>query len=107
MGSVVKTAVRNVACNLAKPASNLLTYYRTDSVQTGSHDTFLSRFALFYGMTIWWDLLDTNKLYAEHLFQQKIRKPQHCAVAFAFLDAGNYFTTFMVSLMLLPTTLMK
>ena len=26
-GSVVKTAIRNVACNLAKPASNLLTYY--------------------------------------------------------------------------------
>ena len=43
MGSVVKTAVRN-----------LLTDYRlTDSVQTGSHDTYLSRFALSYGMTGW------------------------------------------------------
>ena len=42
MGSVVKTAVRN-----------LLTDYRlTDSVQTGSLDTFLSRFALSYGMTV-------------------------------------------------------
>ena len=41
LGSVVKTAVRN-----------LITDYRlTDSVQTGSHDTFLSRFALSYGMT--------------------------------------------------------
>ena len=40
-GSVVKTAVRNL----------LTDYYRTDSEQTGSHDTSLSRFALFYGMT--------------------------------------------------------
>ena len=39
-GSVVKTAVRN-----------LQTDYLTDSVQTGSHDTYLSRFALSYGMT--------------------------------------------------------
>jgi len=41
MGSVVKSVVRNL----------LTDYKRTDSVQTGSHDTFLSRFALFYGMT--------------------------------------------------------
>ena len=43
MGSSVKSVVRN-----------LLTYCRgTDSVQTGSLDTFLSRFALSYGMTGW------------------------------------------------------